>query len=360
MNEVPFYGALSPLLNKNKSRGQLEAKEVVLKINSFSFGDTLCATPTLRKMAESYAKEIIVCSAKPFIFENNPYVKFHIHIDDFKDEFYEKYEVFNTFNSIGHEDKSGIEKKYAAFDIRKIHCTEIGFDLRPDELHCDYYPSKVEFGKEDTEFLNTKDYVVIHIGQNWPSRTWPKDDYENLIKRLNEWGYDVALVGFDVGAEPGQFNHDKSCYDFENFNFKGVSFMNRTTLDQDFYITKNAELCITMDTGQLHLAGCTDTEILYMGASVNPLWRAPFRKGTQNYKMTFVGGTCTAFCASDPKFSVIEHKTLNSVPPLPFCLENRPTYECQPSCDQVSETALKILGNAKSRRPIPTNTGWPT
>jgi|ETNvirnome_6_100_1030635.scaffolds.fasta_scaffold00125_32 ADP-heptose:LPS heptosyltransferase len=343
MNEVSFYGGSHLTLDKSKSGGQLQAKDVVLKINSGSFGDTLSATPTLRKLAQSYAKEIIVCSSKPFIFENNPYVKFHINADDFKDTYYEEYEVFNTFNSIGQNDKTGIEKKYGAFDIRKIHCTEIGFDLRPDELHCDYFPGKIEFEKEDREFLNTKDYVVIHIGQNWPSRTWPKDSYENLIKRLNDLGYDVALVGFDVGIEPGQYSHNKSCYDFENFNFNGVSFMNRTTLDQDFYITKNAQLCITMDTGQLHLAGCTDTEILYIGASVNPLWRAPFRNGSQDYKMTFVGGTCTAFCASDPKHSVIEHRTINSVPPLPFCLENRPSYECQPEWGQVYKAAQEIL-----------------
>ena len=343
MNNAPFFEEAAPLFNTNKQRGQEKSKDVAIKLNSFSFGDTLSATPTIRKLAEYYAKKIIVCTHKPFLFEHNPYVLFTIHADDFKQEHYDKYEVFDTFNSIGKADRAGIEKKYAALDISKIHCTEIGFDLMPEELHCDYYPGTIEFNRGDQDFLANNKYAVVHIGQNWPSRTWPKDSYENLIKRLNDLGYDVALVGFDVGIEPGQYSHNKSCYDFENFNFNGVSFMNRTTLDQDFYITKNAQLCITMDTGQLHLAGCTDTEILYIGASVNPLWRAPFRNGSQDYKMTFVGGTCTAFCASDPKHSVIEHRTINSVPPLPFCLENRPSYECQPEWGQVYKAAQEIL-----------------
>ena len=67
MNEVSFYEDLSPLLDKNLSRGQLSAKEVIVKVNTFSVGDTICATPTIRKMAQSYQKEIIVSSAMPFV-----------------------------------------------------------------------------------------------------------------------------------------------------------------------------------------------------------------------------------------------------------------------------------------------------
>ena len=343
MNEVPFLEEAVPLFDTHKQRGQKTAKDVVIKINSFSFGDTLAATPTIRKLAECYAKKIIVCTSKPFLFDHNPNVLFTIHLNDFNNEHYDHYEVFDTFNSIGREDSSGIEKKYAAYDIRKIHCTEIGFDLRPEELHCDYYPGLIEFSKEDQSFLSNNNYVVMHIGQNWPSRTWPRENYVNLINALNSSGFKVALVGFDQKSEPGQYNHDKTCYDFEDLKFDGLSFLNRTSLDQDYYITKNSEACITMDTGQLHLAGCTDTHIIYMGASVHPLWRAPYRNGSQSYKMTFVGGTCKSFCASDPKYSVIEHSTINSVPPLPFCLEGRPNYDCQPSWKDVFDETLKIL-----------------
>jgi len=342
MNNAPFFEEAAPLFNTNKQRGQEKSKDVAIKLNSFSFGDTLSATPTIRKLAEYYAKKIIVCTHKPFLFEHNPYVLFTIHVDDFKQEYYDKYEVFDTFNSIGKADRAGIEKKYAAFDIRKIHCTEIGFDLMPEELHCDYYPGTIEFNRGDQDFLANNKYAVVHIGQNWPSRTWPKESYVNLIRGLNRNHLKVALVGFDQKPEPGQYNHDKTCYNFDALDFEGVSFLNRTSLDQDYYITKNSEACVTMDTGQLHLAGCTDAHIIFIGASVHPFWRAPYRKGSQSYKMTFVGGTCEAFCASDPKYSVIEHGTVNSVPPLPFCLEGRPNFDCQPRWEDVLSSTLKV------------------
>jgi len=347
MNESRFYEEESPLFQIKKERGQIDAKDVILKINSFSFGDTLAATPTLRKLAQSYGKKIIVCTSKPFLFDNNPHVLFTINLNDFNKKDYigkpDKYEIFNTFNSIGRPDKNGIESKYGLYDIRRIHCVEIGFDLRPDEMHTDYYPGSVKFEKDDQDFINNKQYVVIHIGKNWPSRTWPEESYKNLIKGLNENGYSVVLVGFDQSAEPGKYKHDKSCYNFNGLEFDGISFLNRTSLDQDYYITKNSEACITLDTGQLHLAGCTETYIIQIGASINPIWRAPYRHGTQNYKYKFIGGTCASFCASDPKYSVIEHGTINSVPPLPYCLEGRPNYDCQPRWENVLKATLEVI-----------------
>ena len=343
MNGVPFYGDLAPLFDQNKSRGQLGAKEVILKINAFSFGDTLCATPILRKLALAYAKKIVVCSAKPSLFKNNPYVKFHINHDEFRDEYDKQYEVFNTFNSIGKADKTGIERRYSEFDMRRCHAADCGLDLMPQEMTCDYFPDPVEFEEADQKFINDNKYIVIHIAKNWPSRTWDKKNYEELIKNLNGAGHRVALIGFDQPKEPGRYQHDKSCYNFSDLEFEGVSFLNRTSLDQDFYIIKNAEACITMNTGIVHLAGCTDTRIICIGSSINPYWYAPYRKGTQSHKFLHVNGECLAFCASNAKWSVVEHGSSNSIPPLPECLEGRPTFECHPSSDKVFTSVLSIL-----------------
>ena len=38
MNEAAFYEEVSPLFDTNKQRGQLNAKDVIIKINAFSFG----------------------------------------------------------------------------------------------------------------------------------------------------------------------------------------------------------------------------------------------------------------------------------------------------------------------------------
>ena len=69
MNHTPFYEEISPLFEVKKERGQLNARSVIIKINAFSFGDTLAATPTIRKLAQAYGKKIIVASKKSFILK---------------------------------------------------------------------------------------------------------------------------------------------------------------------------------------------------------------------------------------------------------------------------------------------------
>jgi FkbM family methyltransferase len=98
-----------------------------------------------------------------------------------------------------------------------------------------------------------------------------------------------------------------------------------------------------MDTGPLHMAGCTDTHILQIGSAQHPLLRIPYRNNTQNYKYDFVGGTCSIFCNSDLKYNVKEWGHINSVAPLTDCAENKPTFECHPHVDKVINKLKEII-----------------
>ena len=51
-------------------------KKVFLNLSEcYAMGDTLCSTPTVRKLSESYSKKIYVVTHFPEIFEGNPYVE---------------------------------------------------------------------------------------------------------------------------------------------------------------------------------------------------------------------------------------------------------------------------------------------
>ena len=105
-----------------------------------------------------------------------------------------------------------------------------------------------------------------------------------------------------------------------------------------------------MDSGLLHLAGTTDTHIIQLGSSIDHRLRAPYRKGFQEYKYDYVGGSCDISCASDIKYGIKEWGTIQGVPPLIRCLEDKPTFECHPSVDQVidrlSKNNIKIFQNS--------------
>jgi ADP-heptose:LPS heptosyltransferase len=296
-----------------------------------ALGDTLAVTPTLRKLYNSYGKKISVATHQPEIFKNNPYVDniFNEITYDIKND----YEVFESFN-IGYH-PNGICYKHNAMDIRQFHAVNLGFMLTRDEMSMDYFPDEVE----SIEGLPEK-YVLIHPVQNWNSRTWDAKKWQMLTKLLNERGIAVISVGKD-SSELGGSNVDKPVF---NFNIDiGLNLMNQTTLSQTWWLINSAMCFITMDSGLLHLAGTTDSEIIQLGSSIHPQFRAPYRKNNQGYKYHYVLGGCGLHCASDIKYGVREWESIQGIPSLVNCLERKETFECHPTIFAVYNKVLEIV-----------------
>jgi hypothetical protein len=296
-----------------------------------ALGDTLAVTPTLRKLYNSYGKKISVATNQPEIFKNNPYVDniFNEITDDIKND----YEVFQSFN-IGYH-PNGVCYKHNAMDIRQFHAVNLGFMLTKDEMSMDYFPDEVE----SIEGLPEK-YVLIHPVQNWNSRTWDAKKWQMLTKLLNERGIAVISVGKD-SSELGGSNVDKPVF---NFNIDiGLNLMNQTTLSQTWWLINGAMCFITMDSGLLHLAGTTDSEIIQLGSSIHPQFRAPYRKNNQGYKYHYVLGGCGLHCASDIKYGVREWQSIQGIPSLVNCLERKETFECHPTIFAVYNKVLEIV-----------------
>ena len=296
-----------------------------------ALGDTLAVTPTLRKLFNSYGKKISVATHQPEIFKNNPYVDniFNEITEEIKNE----YEVFVSFN-IGYH-PNGVCYKHNAMDIRQFHAVNLGFMLTKDEMSMDYFPDEVE----SIEGLPEK-YVLIHPVQNWNSRTWDEKKWQMLTKLLNERGIAVISVGKD-SSELGGSNVDKPVF---NFNIDiGLNLMNQTTLSQTWWLINGAMCFITMDSGLLHLAGTTDSEIIQLGSSIHPQFRAPYRKNNQGYKYHYVLGGCGLHCASDMKYGVREWQSIQGIPSLVNCLERKETFECHPTIFAVYNKVLEIV-----------------
>ena len=296
-----------------------------------ALGDTLSVTPTLRKLYNSYGKKISVATHQPEIFKNNPYVDniFNEITDDIKND----YEVFESFN-IGYH-PNGICYKHNAMDIRQFHAVNLGFMLTRDEMSMDYFPDEVE----SIEGLPEK-YVLIHPVQNWNSRTWDAKKWQMLTKLLNERGIAVISVGKD-SSELGGSNVDKPVF---NFNIDlGLNLMNQTTLSQTWWLINSAMCFITMDSGLLHLAGTTDSEIIQLGSSIHPQFRAPYRKNNQGHKYHYVLGGCGLHCASDIKYGVREWESIQGIPSLVNCLERKEAFECHPTIFAVYNKVLEIV-----------------
>ena len=315
-------------------------KQIYYLIHSVSFGDTLAATPTLRYLSQSHNQKINVVSHKKHIFKNNPYVNNCLSFNEFNDLDIPDIIKYESFTYAGKQDNNGIEKKFSHIDTRQLHAIDLGFQLMPHQMEYDYNPDYVEL-----EYDLPKKYVVCHITQNWVNRTWDTKNWQRLINWLSENKIFTILIGQDHSEKL----HDsisidpliKACPKLENLY--GLDLTNKIELEEMYQVIKSSSVIVTMDTGPLHIAGCTDTHILQLGSATNPLLRIPYRNNTQNYKYDFVGGSCNIFCNSDLKYNVKEWGHINSVAPLTDCAENKPTFECHPHVDKVIDKLKEII-----------------
>jgi ADP-heptose:LPS heptosyltransferase len=312
-------------------------KEVCLDLSQCrGLGDTICATPVLRKLYNSYGRKIAVITLHPDIFRNNKYVSELYHPDNSdKNVINERYEVLNSFNAPNQTDCRGVVQKHNAIDIRQFHAISLGFMLSDYEMDMDYTPNSYE----EIEGLPEK-YVLIHPVQTWNSRTWSHEKWKALTQLLNDNGIAVVSTGKD-SSEIGNFNVQKPVF---NFDIKlGLNLLNKCSISQTWWLVQKSLCMITMDSGLLHLAGTTDANIIQLGSSIKNDLRAPYRHGTQKYKYDYISGPCGIFCGSDPKYGVREWGTIQAVPPLVNCLENKSEFECHPSVIQVFNKVISIV-----------------
>ena len=307
-------------------------------------GDTICATPTIRKVSEAYDAPISVYSKHPEVFKNLSYVESSLHYDDIHEnqELKDSYDYYyQTEIALTHFNDQDVKSKHSHMDIRQIHANFIGFTLLKKDSHCDFIADRYK----PIDNLPEK-YIVIHATESWPSKDWGFENWNSLCNTLD---YPIVMVGKE-SSEVGSFNVQKPTYDLRPK--MGLDLRNKTNVHQLWHVLDKAQLVITNDSSVMHLSGTTDTEILVLGSSQRPEIRFPYRNGSQEYKIRMVLGTCDLFCASDLKYNVREHGTLNIVGPIVNCLENKETFECHPSVDSVIkevENIMDLKNTTKSR-----------
>lgn len=305
-------------------------------------GDVLSATPTIKKLAEIYQHPVVAVTNHNYLFNNNPYVDYVIDPSEFDEEkFKHSHHIHRTFFFLGKSDPLGIEFKHAICDIRQFHAKDLGFLLTPEELSCDYFPSPFDFLMGE---INLPDkYVVVHPSVTWGSRTWEMDKWQILCDSLNKQGIPVVLIGKNSSESSDHLSQEKPLFSLEIKN--GTDLSNKTSLDQTWHILNGAACVVTMDSGILHLAGTTDTHIVHLGSSIKPEFRAPYRKGSQNYKYDYVLGKCGIHCASDLKYSLRDWGHIQAVTLISTCLEKKESFECHPGPLDVLNKVLDAWEN---------------
>lgn len=332
--------------------------KILIKVPCSPMGDTLCSTPTIRKISESYGQKVDVMAVRDDVLIGNPYIdnllKFENEVkgyDEVFDTFVRSIKVNKNMDSKTFYDKP-IEIKLSNFEARQIHALSVGITLYPDELSCDFYPDK----QTNESLLIDKNCIVLHVTDSWPNRTWSNIKWQRLINLIKKYT-DLKIV--TIGKSHFEQAHfgpiKKTVHTFSDVDYdfcvydvmeeQGQSRNSRYEISEMWHIINNSYGIISFDSGPIHLAGTTDSWIFQIGASIRPEKTAPWRNESQKYKFKFIDGECKLFCGSCPKYSVKEWGTINSMPYYPECQEGYDEFKCQPSPDEVFYTLLKTYNN---------------
>jgi ADP-heptose:LPS heptosyltransferase len=295
-----------------------------------TFGDALYTTPTIAYLSKCHNKKIDVETMFPELFKNNPYIG-QIYDSTKGEKLPDDVIIYNLRPNLGGD----------MFRQRKMHSIDfyssnLGFILNPVEKTLLYYPDKLDID------LPSGRYVVINPSITTTCRTWDKDKWETLIDMIISTETKVVVVGKEIN-----YDHDFNRGVMRVGKDKVIDLINKLNTSQLWHIIENSFAIFTMNAGLWPFAGTTDANIIAMGSTFNPYYRAPYRHGSQDYKHYFVGGECKIFCHTDMKYNSSGDVKVTGGFPVASCFENKPTYECHPTPENVFKTYKEKVLNKK-------------
>jgi len=120
-----------------------------------------------------------------------------------------------------------------------------------------------------------KKAVIVHPGKWWPSKTFPKQWWQEVVDGLSE-KLCVILIGKTLSENQGFLDIEcpKDGFDFRDF----------TTLGENTALISMSKVTLSNCSSPIHIAGAFDNWIVLIPSSKHPDHVLPWRKGSQTYK----------------------------------------------------------------------------
>lgn len=241
-------------------------KNILLKIHG-GLGDQICCEPVLRFLINNYKDcKISVETYTPELFK-------HLGID-----------VFEV-------DKVDRSKYYVLDTMFVFNETNIGWQFISHlTTHCVNYPAicalKQELTNKDKEVkLHDIGYkpsfcmdnkVIVHAGKHWPSKTFPKDWWDNVLSAILNKGLVPVLIGSDYDKNRTTVDVDTNyCIDMRN----------KLSIMESISLLKQSKVLVTNDSAPLHMAVDSECNIGFVATCKHQDYLYHYRRGQFGYKM---------------------------------------------------------------------------
>jgi hypothetical protein len=245
-------------------------------------GDQICAEPTLRFAINTFKGcDVSLASECPELFDHLPFKK----VFDLR-EIEPKWDKYYSFNTIWPNDHLQWEfmshmicncvdyVSLCAFRCQlPVREREVRLVPKPDVL------ANIDRMMEETG-LYGQDYVVIHAGRHWQSKTFPRHWWNSVLGKIRKEGALPVLIGANTDDNRGTVNvSTEGCLDLRN----------KLKVMETVALLQRSKILLTNDSSPLHMAVSGDTWIGYIATCKHPDMISHWRKGQWSWRMKNFG-----------------------------------------------------------------------
>jgi lipopolysaccharide heptosyltransferase I len=118
--------------------------------------------------------------------------------------------------------------------------------------------------------LAKKRFIVMAPGTNWPTKEWRSEGFAEVATHYLAKGLGVTLIGSD--------SERAVCEQVAALAPGAVNLAGETTLPELAALVRRATLCVSNDSGPMHLAVAVDRPTVAIFGPTDPVWAGPYRR----------------------------------------------------------------------------------
>jgi lipopolysaccharide heptosyltransferase II len=112
--------------------------------------------------------------------------------------------------------------------------------------------------------------LVMAPGTNWETKEWRREAFAEVARHFMPKGFAVALIGSE--RERGL------CDEVTKLAPGAINLAGETTLSELAALISRATICVTNDSGPMHLAVALGRPVVSIFGPTDPVWAGPYRR----------------------------------------------------------------------------------
>jgi heptosyltransferase-1 len=118
--------------------------------------------------------------------------------------------------------------------------------------------------------IGKKRLVVLAPGSNWETKEWRREAFAEVARSFLQKTIAVALIGSD--------RERPICDEVARLAPGTVNLAGDTTLSELAALIRRSAICVTNDSGPMHLAVALDRPVVSVFGPTDPIWAGPYRR----------------------------------------------------------------------------------